>query len=108
MTSNSDKPIKVQIDKGPLWKRIISHPFRYYGRMMGITFCLVNFTNLITSLFDKDRQLALYEHPEMFGYSLLAKSAYFGLIWPQFYLTAIMYPKNAFILGGGLENAANG
>ena len=87
----------------PLHKRIIAHPFRYYGKMMGITFCLVSATNISTSVLYPKRLDALTVHPDAFAFCVLLKSTYYGLLWPAFYVTAITSPKNAFVLWSGIE-----
>jgi len=92
----------VRIIKDPLYKRVISHPFRYYWRAGGLTFCVVAASNMLTTLFDSDRRSFLFEHPQMYFMGLLGKSSYFGLIWPSFYFTAIKSPYSAFVYGGGL------
>lgn len=97
--------IQVEIIKPALHKRILSSPFKYYGKMMGFTFCGVSVTNIFTALFDRDRRQALIEHPDIFSGSLFMKSTYYAILWPAFYITALTSPKNAFIMWGGVENA---
>jgi len=99
------QPIQVQIVKGPLYKRILNHPFKYYSRMMGTTFCLVTATNAGSVFVDNDKKTFLKEHPEVTALALFTKSAYFGVLWPAFYFTAIMNPRNAFVLWSSMEDA---
>jgi len=105
-----DKIIKVKIVQEPLFKRLISNPFKYYARMCGITFCLVGTSNFLTTLCDfgnnnndNSRRTFLFDHPQLYFIMLLSKSGYFSLLWPSFYITAIREPKNAFVLGAGLK-----
>ncbi|XWV26403.1 putative orfan [Tupanvirus soda lake] len=98
----------VRIVKDPIYKRIIRHPFKFYGRAAGFTFCLVGATNLTTTLFgigdsDGSKKKFFKEHPQLYFSTLATKSAFFSLIWPSFYVTAIQSPKEAFVLGGGID-----
>jgi hypothetical protein len=99
----SQIPQLVKIVKDPLYKRILSHPFKYYTRMSGTTFCLVGITNTF-SMFKKDTLKSSFkEHPEMMAMAILSKSAYYGVIWPAFYYTAITSPRNAFVILSSME-----
>ncbi|QKF94724.1 hypothetical protein QKU48_gp1266 [Fadolivirus algeromassiliense] len=97
--------IQVELLKPPFYKRVISNPFKYYAKMMGLTFCLVTASNIVTVPFFKDRREALVEHPDIFAVSLVSKSAYYGFLWPSFYITALTNPKNVFVMWGGIENS---
>ena len=44
------KIVNVNIIKPPLWKQIISNPFRSYFKMGSITFGIVAVTNFVTFL----------------------------------------------------------
>ena len=101
------QPLAVKIVKDPLFKRILSHPFKYYSRMMGTTFCVVSATNSVSLITDSDRRTFTKEHPEATAMSLVTKSAYFGLLWPAFYFTAITNPRGAFVLWSSMEDANN-
>ena len=103
---NNKDITNVKIIKDHLFKRVITRPFKYYGRAGGFTFGLVALTNLLTSIFDPDRRQFLFQYPQIYCMGLVSKSAYFGLLWPSFYITAVKYPKSAFIYGSGLEKAA--
>jgi hypothetical protein len=94
----SQIPQLVKLVKDPLYKRIISHPFKYYSRMTGTTFCLVSITNGISIITDDQRRTYFQEHPDMMSMALLSKSAYYGVLWPAFYFTAVTSPRNAFVL----------
>jgi len=94
----SQLPQLVKIVKDPLYKRIISHPFKYYARMTGTTFCLVSITNGISVMIDDQRRSGFYQHPDFVSMAILSKSAYYGLLWPAFYFTAITSPRNAFVI----------
>ena len=85
------------------FKKIINNPFKYYCKMMGLTFGFVFLTNTCTTLFDERKRSIIGQHPDLFAMSLATKSCYYGILWPGFYLTAIKYPKNAFILWSGVE-----
>ena len=97
-----DNIANVRIVKDPFARRLIRHPFKFYGRAAGFTFCLVSVTNLCTSLFDGTRRQFLLEHPQLYFTGLVAKSSYFGVVWPAFYFTAATNPRDAFVLGGGI------
>jgi len=101
------QPLQVQIVKGPLYKRILANPFKYYARMMGITFCTVSVTNVLSIPFDEERRKFTREHPEATAMSLFTKSAYFGILWPAFWFTVITSPRNAFVLWSSMEEAKN-
>ena len=100
--------IYVNVVKDPFYQRLFRHPFKYYKRAAGFTFCLVGLSNFATTVFgigDSDgfRTTFLKEHPQAYFSTLLIKSSYFGILWPSFYITAFQEPKSAFILGGGIE-----
>ena len=99
---NVQPPIKVEIVKGPLWSRALKNPFRYYGRMMGFTFCTVFATNTFTTLLVPEGREAVSWHPEITTMALVTKSCYYGVLWPAFYFNLIFHPKNVLILGGSL------
>lgn len=91
--------VKVQ---PPLWKQIISRPFRSYGRMAGITFGLAAVGNVIASVAnvgktkDWEPRKMMFEHPQIYSFSLLCTSAYFGVLWPAFYIQACTKPTELF------------
>ncbi|AUL78185.3 putative ORFan [Tupanvirus deep ocean] len=98
----------VRIVKDPIYKRMMRHPFKFYGRAAGFTFCFVNVTNLATTLLgigdsDGKKKAFFKEHPQLYFTALATKSAVFSLIWPSFYITALQSPKEAFVLGGGID-----
>ena len=98
----------VRIVKDPFFRRLIRHPFKYYGRTAGFTFCLVSVSNFTTTLMgigdnDGKKRKLLTDFPQVYFMGLLAKSSYFGLLWPSFYFTAIKNPDEAFVLGAGIE-----
>jgi len=98
-------PISVKIVKEHLFKRIISHPFRYYWRAGGFTFCFVTLTNTYTSLINQKMRADMFEYPQLFSIALLGKSTYFGLLWPSCYMT-LMNPKRyreILYLGEGVD-----
>ncbi len=100
--------INIKIIKDPLFQRIIKHPFKYYSRAAGFTFCLTSLTNLTTTLLcindpKRQRKAYLINYPQAYFMSLLFKSAYFGILWPSFYFTAVQNPSDVFILGAGIE-----
>lgn len=100
---------QVKIIKDPFYRRLVGNPFKYYRRAGGMTFCLVAISNLFTTMVgmadsNNDRKKFLSEHPQMYFMSLLLKSTYFGLLWPAFYIEAIHKPKNAFVLGAGVDS----
>jgi hypothetical protein len=97
------QPVQVEIVRPPFYKRILSNPFRYYAKMMGMTFCLVTMTNIASVIFYENRRRALVEHPDIFSVSLFSKSVYYGFLWPSFYITALTNPRNAFVMWGGVE-----
>ena len=108
--SNNDainNVLKVEIVKKPFLKRVLSHPFRYYGRAGGFTFCLVAATNLFSTMFDDNRRQFFFEHPQLYTFGLVTKSAQFGILWPSFYVTALQDPYGAFVLGASIERSAN-
>jgi hypothetical protein len=86
------------------FQKIMQNPFRYYRRAFGFTFCLSAVTNTLTAVFDKQRRDFLVDHPQVFFTGVLFKSVQFGLIFPAFYATALTHPKQAFYLGGGIED----
>lgn len=83
--------------------KVLSNPFKYYRRAAGATFCLTALTNTGTALFDENRRTFLTTHPQIFFTGVLFKSAQFGLIFPAFYATALTSPRQAFYLGGSVE-----
>lgn len=103
MVTKMEKVVIIEKATKPLYKRVLSHPFRYYTRAAGFTFCLVSGTNLGTTLFDDGRRKFLHQFPQLYFFGLLYKSSFFGLVWPAFYITAVRDWREAFIYGGGLE-----
>lgn len=83
--------------------KVLSNPFKYYTRAAGATFCLTALTNTFTAFFDGDRRNFISSHPQIFFTGVLFKSAQFGLIFPAFYATALTNPRQAFFLGGSIE-----
>lgn len=104
---NQEKVLKIEVitqeDKKRWYQKASERPFRTYFRIGGFTFGLTMVTNFITSLFDLDRLEVLTTHPDIFCFSLLTKSCYFGLIWPSFYIKALVKPGDVFFLYGGIE-----
>lgn len=84
--------------------RTILNPFKVYRYVTGTTFCVVGASNLVTTFSNKERRKFLNDYPQPFFAALLIKSAYFGVIWPAFYIEAYRNPSNAFVLGQGFEN----
>ncbi|VBB19066.1 hypothetical protein YASMINEVIRUS_1598 [Yasminevirus sp. GU-2018] len=83
--------------------KVSQNPFKYYCRAAGTTFCLTAITNTATAFFDEPRREFLGSHPQLFFGGILLKSAQFGLIFPAFYLTALRSPRQAFYLGGSID-----
>lgn len=89
-------------------KKILFNPFYYYWRMGGFTFSMVSFTNLSTTLLgignssEYCRSL-LKNNPDVYFAGLLAKSIYYGVIWPSFYITIFQKPNHAFILASYIK-----
>ena len=94
---DQDKIIKVKIVENPLWQKILSHPFKYWRRATGFTFCLVALSNFTTTIFDKDRRNLMLDFPQFYFFGLLWKSTKYGVIFPAFYIKAIREPRTAFI-----------
>jgi len=103
----SDKVQKIEVITQDDKKRWYQRPFRSYFRVGGATFGLCLGANTVTSLFDQNRRELVAAHPDIFAWSVLSKSCYFGLVWPSFYLKSILRPREAFYLFGGIENMAN-
>jgi len=104
--NNGEQHVTVSFAKEPLYKRLIKRPFRSYTRVSGIAFGVVFVTNAVTSMFDGDRCDFAMAHPDIFSTALLTKSAFFGVLWPSFLITAWVSPPNAFILGTGVTDLA--
>lgn len=99
----SQIPRLVKIAKDPLYKRVLSHSFKYYNRMATTTFCLTSITNGISIFINNKKSASFKEHPDIVTIALLTKSVYYGLLWPSFYYTAVTSPRNAFVLFSGFE-----
>lgn len=105
---NGTKPKVIEIitqeDKMTLGQYILRRPFRSYFKMASITFGICFLSNLGTSFICQKRQNFMLNHPDLFTLTLLSKSFQFGLIWPSFYIKAIVRPREVFLLGGGVES----
>lgn len=104
MTFNKNTTINFVKVKAPLYKRILSHPFKYYLRGSNITFGIVMTGNIIASLANygqtdewKPKKI-MVENPQLYTIGLLTKCMYFGILWPSFYLTMLQDPKRVFVM----------
>src|ERR1700678_2132120 len=84
-------------------RNIVANPFKYYCMGAGFTFSLVGITNTATAFADEIRREIITTYPQIFFTGVLAKSTYFGLIFPAFYAQVIIGPRQAFFLGGSIE-----
>ena len=91
----------IMSQSASLGRRILAHPFRYYTRAMGTTFCLTGTINGLSMTLTPDRREFMAQHPEMIATALLTKSAYYGALWPAFYLLLATHPTNACVLFSG-------
>lgn len=98
-------PMQIEIvDTTPMWKKIVKNPFRSYAKIGGFTFGLTLIGNFVTTLFDSQQRNMMLGHSQIFTATLLTKSLYFSVLWPSFYLTALVNPKSVFVLGHGVSN----
>lgn len=82
-----------------IFNKITMNPFNYYKKVAGFTFCTVALTNYLSTIKSSSENNDLFSNnPGILTTSLFAKSAYYAVFWPFFYITAITKPRNAFIL----------
>lgn len=98
-----DIPHKIEVITQEDKKSWYQRPFRSYFRMAGFTFGLCMGTNIITGFIDDDRREFLTTCPDLFMWAVFTKSCYFGIIWPSFYIKALVKPKDVFYLGGSIN-----
>lgn len=78
-------------------------PFAIYRRAASLTFGAVFLSNLASAAVTEDTSKFAVDHPDLFATAILGKSLFFGALWPSFIVTAIVKPRNAFILGTGIK-----
>jgi hypothetical protein len=98
----TEEVIKVVIQRPSLKDQIIAHPFRFYSKVGGVTFGLVATTNLATTMINPSRRDLMIQYPDVFAWSLLTKSCYFGVIWPSYYIKLLTKPRSVLLLGGSV------
>ncbi len=78
-----------------------------YVKVASFTFGVVGATNLTTTVYREESRKKMVRHPEFYSIGILTKSLYFGFLWPAFYITAALRPKNAFLFGEGMKEAVD-
>ena len=92
------QPLLIKLQKDPIVQRAISHPFKTYGRIGSITFGLTFVSNCISAILSKECREVMVESPGWISVTLLAKSAFYGILWPSFYIGLLTRPKNVLCL----------
>lgn len=104
-TITVDKVTKVvtTADEVGIVQWIVKHPFRSYVRVGSFTFGVCFMANFVTTMFSRQNSSFAVANPGIFSTALLSKSFFHGVLWPAFYINAVVEPMDVFVLGGGVE-----
>lgn len=91
------------------FSKIIQRPFRTYALGVPVGFGLTAATNFAKGIFDdQNAPVSWYTDGQEFFVCTVAKSVFYGTIWPAIPIAALCRPRSYFVLGSTCEVTREG